>query len=177
MGNSCSGICYKTSIKDHCLPPGWLVINNNQAKYIEKEIPENLVRKNVPKYVPEISSGRVINVYDGDTFTIAGRVAYNPTLFQFQVRVNGIDTPEKKTHDENEKYVANIATKIVEEKIMGKIIELYDVQTDKYGRLLANVFYNGENIGKELIKKRLAVEYDGGTKKCPDDWKKYYEGN
>lgn len=175
MGNSCSGICYKTIVKDDDFKE--VAINNSQAKYIEKEIPQNLVRKNVPKYIPEISSGRVINVYDGDTFTIAGRVAYNPTLFQFQVRVNGIDTPEKKTHDDNEKYVANLAKKFVEEKIMGKIIELHGVQTDKYGRLLADVVYKGENIGTELIKKRLAVEYDGGTKHCPDNWKKYYEGN
>ena len=118
---------------------------------------------------------KVVDVYDGDTFTIAGRVAYNPELFQFQVRVNGIDTPEKRTNNENEKYVANIAKEFVKEKIMDKIVELHGVTTDKYGRLLADVVYKGENIGQELIKNRLAVAYDGGTKNCPDDWKKYYE--
>ena len=60
---------------------------------------------------------------------------------------------------------------------MNKIIELHNVETDKYGRLLADVVYKGENIGEQLIKNRLAVEYDGGTKKCPDNWRSFYEGN
>ena len=38
---------------------------------------------------------------------------------------------------------------------------------DKYGRLLADV-YEGESnisISEELVRNRLAVKYDGGTKK------------
>ena len=175
MGNTCFKPCIKTTSQEGDFQE--VVVNGNQAKYIEKEIPQNLVRRNIPKYIPELSSGRVIDVYDGDTFTIASRVAYNPKLFQFQVRVNGIDTPEKRTHDENEKFVANIAKEFVKDKIMNKIIELHNVETDKYGRLLADVVYKGENIGEQLIKNRLAVEYDGGTKKCPDNWRSFYEGN
>ena len=173
MGNTCIKQCYGTSVKDDNFQE--VAINDKQVKYIEKEIPSGCKRKDLKKYVPQLSSGRVIDVYDGDTFTIAGRVAYNPELFQFQVRINGIDTPEKRTNNENEKYVANIAKEFVKSKIMDKLVELHDVTTDKYGRLLADVVYKGENIGQELIKNRLAVEYDGGTKRTPDDWKKYYE--
>ena len=58
-----------------------------------------------------------------------------------------------------------------------KFVSLRDVSTDKYGRLLANVYSTetGKSIGKELIDNRMAVEYNGGTKKTPDNWKTYYE--
>ena len=117
--------CYKTSVKDGDFQE--VAINSSHAKYIEKEIPRGCKRKELKKYVPQLSSGRVVDIYDGDTFTIAGRVAYNPELFQFQVRVNGIDTPEKKTHNENEKYVANIAKEFVKEKIMDKVEKIASI--------------------------------------------------
>ena len=53
---------------------------------------------------------------------------------------------------------------------------LENVDYDKYGRVLADVLLNGENITKLLINNRLAVIYDGGTKYCPDDWLAYYHG-
>ena len=175
MGNTCFHLCHKTTVKEeHFQEVG---INSNQAKYIEKEIPDNLTKKGLTAYIPEISSGRVVDVYDGDTFTIAGRVAYNPNLFKFSVRVRGIDTPEKRTKDENEKFVALKAQAYVEKIILGNMVELHSVDTDKYGRLLADVTCKGINIADGLIEKRMAVSYDGGTKKCPDNWKTFFEGN
>ena len=82
MGNTCFRPCYKTTVKED---EGFqeVAINSKQVKYVEKEIPDNLTKKGLAAYIPEISSGRVVDVYDGDTFTIAGRVAYNPSLFKF----------------------------------------------------------------------------------------------
>ena len=176
MGNTCFRPCYKTTVKED---DGFqeVAINSKQAKYVEKEIPDNLTKKGLAAYIPEISSGRVIDVYDGDTFTIAGRVAYNPSLFKFSVRIRGIDTPEKRTKDDNEKFVALKAQAFVENIILGNMVELHGVATDKYGRLLADVTCKGRNIADELIAKRMAVAYDGGTKKCPDNWKTFFEGS
>jgi len=74
-----------------------------------------------------------------------------------------------------EREMAELAKKYIQDRIEYKFVELQNVKLDKYGRLLAEVFCNGDNINQELIDKHLAVEYDGGTKKPPSSWKKYYE--
>jgi endonuclease YncB( thermonuclease family) len=58
---------------------------------------------------------------------------------------------------------------------MGEMVQLVDVKTEKYGRLLAKVMHNNESCGAMLIDLRLAVPYDGGAKISPDDWVEYYE--
>jgi endonuclease YncB( thermonuclease family) len=57
---------------------------------------------------------------------------------------------------------------------MGNVIQLKNVQTEKYGRVLAEVWYGGVCMNSWLVKQRLAVKYDGGTKICPKCWKDYY---
>ena len=42
--------------------------------------------KKYEKYVPEITGGRVIKVYDGDTITIAGKVRYNPKILESVIK-------------------------------------------------------------------------------------------
>ena len=59
-------------------------------------IPSGISKNEYPKYVPQITHGRVVDVYDGDTITIVGYVKHNPDLFRFSVRLNGIDCPEMK---------------------------------------------------------------------------------
>ena len=128
-------------------------------------------------FVPPVSGGRVIKVYDGDTITIASTIAIkNSPLYRFSVRLNGIDTPEIKGSDEIEKRVALMARDALSEKILYKDVELINVKTEKYGRLLAEVVFNGENMNEWMISKRFAVEYDGGTKKSPDNWETYHKG-
>ena len=127
------------------------------------------------KYVPEINTGRVIKVYDGDTITIAGKVRYNPKIFKFSVRLNGLDCPEMKTRNVKEKLIAVKARDYVANNILNKMITLKEVKLDKYGRLLAYVYYGKRCINTELIEKNLAVSYDGGTKHVPDDWEAYWK--
>ena len=45
---------------------------------------------------------------------------------------------------------------------------------DKYGRILADVYFKGENLSEWLIYEGLAVRYDGGKKATPENWKEYY---
>jgi micrococcal nuclease len=44
------------------------------------------------------------------------------------------------------------------------------MQGGKYFRLVADVYYDGKKLADILIKNKLAVEYDGGTK--AKDWSK-----
>jgi endonuclease YncB( thermonuclease family) len=48
------------------------------------------------------------------------------------------------------------------------------VETEKYGRILADVYVGDLHLNKHLIEKRLAVKYDGGTKCSPINWMDYY---
>jgi endonuclease YncB( thermonuclease family) len=89
--------------------------------------------------------------------------------------LNGIDTPEMKGKNEEEKEIAVKARDALSERIMGKEIRLENVQTEKYGRLLCEVYLGNDHLNKWMIDERYALKYDGGTKIIPESWKKYHE--
>lgn len=130
---------------------------------------------NTIPFKPPIDGGWVIKVYDGDTITIASKLPYKKSpLYRWSVRIKGIDCPEMKTHNKNEKKVAEIAQSKLSEIILNKRVKLENVSNDKYGRVLADVYYRKLNIGEFMLKNRLAVEYFGKTKEPPKDWLKFY---
>ena len=121
-----------------------------------------------------IKSGRVIKVYDGDSITIAAKLPFdNSTLYRFSVRLNGIDTPEIKGKNADEKEAAKQARDALSNLILNKNIILKNVDNEKYGRVLADVYLDELHINEWLIKERYAVRYDGGAKKSPQSWLKY----
>jgi len=68
--------------------------------------------KDTIPYIPSITCGKVIKVYDGDTITIATKLPYESSpIYRFSVRINGIDCPEMKTHNQNEQICAYMAKK------------------------------------------------------------------
>jgi micrococcal nuclease len=122
-----------------------------------------------------IQGGRVIKVYDGDTITIAAKLPYNESpLYRLSVRLNGIDTPEIKGKNEDEKSIAKKARDASAELVLNKYITLKNVQSEKYGRILADVYLGDLHLNEWLIKQRYAVKYDGGTKISPTSWVKYH---
>jgi len=149
----------------------------NTYKLTEKRyIPKDIEAKSLPTFIAPITCGRVIKVYDGDTITIAAFLPYQESrLYKFSVRINGIDCPEMRTKNPFEKSISIIARDTLSRKIMGEMVQLVDIKTEKYGRLLADVMHDGESCGAMLLEARLAVPYNGGTKKSPVDWVKYYE--
>ena len=127
-------------------------------------------------FVPPVKGGMVIKVYDGDTITVASKIPIpNSPLYRFSVRLNGIDCPEKRTKNISEKETALLAQKRVANLILNKRVVLQGVQLEKYGRLLARVYIGDICINDLLVNERLALAYDGGTKKVPADWMKYYK--
>ena len=54
--------------------------------------------------------------------------------------------------------------------ILNKCVTLYDVKTEKYGRILAEVYLDGLHINKWMLENKLAEPYDGGTKKKFEDF-------
>ena len=131
--------------------------------------------KDTTQFVPPIEKGFVIKVYDGDTITIASKLPYeNSPLYRFSVRLNGIDCPEIKGKDDHEKQCAQIAKQELSDLILNKIITLKNIQTEKYGRVLADVYLDDFHLNQHMLDKRLAVIYNGGTKINPKNWMEYY---
>ena len=132
-------------------------------------------KKDCIKFVPPINHGLVIKVYDGDTITIASKLPYKKSpIFRFSVRLNGIDCPEIKGKTDTEKECAQIAKETLSNLILNKTITLKNTDVEKYGRILADVYINEIHLNKYMLDNRLAVSYDGGTKKIPSDWMNYY---
>ena len=138
-------------------------------------IPDDIEWKDTVPFVAPINQGRCIKVYDGDTITIAAKLPYKHSpIYRFSVRLNGIDTPEIKGKDDDEKKCAQLARDALKELIIGKVIQLRNVQTEKYGRILAEVYCDNINLNDWMVRERFAVKYDGGTKVSPDSWMKYH---
>lgn len=151
---------YKTQTND----------NDNDNDYLNEPIKWE---DTTPFAVP-ISGGQVIKVYDGDTITIAAKLQMKDSpLYRFSVRMYGIDTPEIKGHTEDERTVAKEARDTLSALLLHKNIRLKNVTTEKYGRILADVYLDNLHINNWLIEQRLAVKYDGGTKKSPESWVRY----
>ena len=131
-------------------------------------------RDNPSIFIPKIYSSYVIKVYDGDTITISANLSwYSNTYYKFSVRFRGIDTPEMKSHNQDEKTAAVAANQALSNKILHKYVYLKDIKYDKYGRLLADVYYKGKNMNQWMLDNRFGVPYDGGTKQIPSSWLDY----
>jgi endonuclease YncB( thermonuclease family) len=125
------------------------------------------------QFIPPITMGRVIKVYDGDTITIVAKLPYKESpLYKFSVRLNGIDCPEIKGIDEDEKRCAQIAKAELSKLILNKHVTLRNLKTEKYGRILADVYLDDLHLNAYMVDHELAVVYDGGTKHKPSTFKK-----
>ena len=140
----------------------------NSAKIIPYH--EIQMSETIP-FMPPIESGQVIKVYDGDTITIATRLPYKDSpLYRFPIRLKGIDTAEIKSKNENEKKHAIVARDALSELILHKTVVVKNIENEKYGRVLADVYLGEVCINEWMIEKGYAVKYDGGTKQIPTSW-------
>ncbi len=147
---------------------------------ISSHQPSLIEYKDTTPFVPPVTSGTVIKVYDGDTITIASRLPFRDkrkTFYRFSIRLRDIDSPELRTSCTEEKEVAKLAQKTLAELCLGQRVTLQDVATEKYGRILANVILKPGNINlsQYMLQQRLAVSYASGTKVSPASWKNFHQ--
>jgi len=164
--------CFKTwSNPKYVIKPN-LTINDKYTLFNESNVTEydNATWENTIGFVPHIKIGKVIKVYDGDTITVASKLPNDSFIYRFPVRLIGIDSPEIKGSTEVEKKLAIISRDALHELIFGKIVRLENVGTEKYGRLLADVYLDEINISKWMIENRYAISYNGGKKIRPNEW-------
>ena len=109
-----------------------------------------------------LSPEQIVEVYDGDTFKI-DLPSQHPLFGDvISVRVAGIDTPELKGSSDEVKALAYKAKNRTQELLSdAKTIELKNPQRDKYFRVLAEVWIDGDSLGEKLKSDGLAKDYDG----------------
>ena len=112
-------------------------------------------------------------VVDGDTIDVTIDLGFD--LFKKErVRIAGVDTPEKRTRNLEEKALGIDATNWLKEKLEGAVNGDDDliIRTElkggvgKYGRLLGWCYIGDRDISinEEMISEGYAWSYDGGTK-------------
>lgn len=107
---------------------------------------------------------KVIDIYDADTMTLEIYLGFHITVVE-KVRLLGIDTPELRTKNLKEKELGYEARDYLCDLILGKEIIVTTEKQGKFGRYLANIFYDDININNELIRLGYAHPYDGGKRK------------
>ena len=112
-------------------------------------------------------------VVDGDTIDVTIDLGFD--LYKKErVRVAGVDTPEKRTRNLEEKALGIDATNWLKEKLEGAVAGDDDlvIRTElvggvgKYGRLLGWLYVgDGDmSLNEQMIAEGYAWSYDGGTK-------------
>jgi len=112
---------------------------------------------------------KVIKVIDGDTVDIDIDLGFNVILSNQRVRLAGLDAPESRTTNLEEKPRGLLSKKKVEEQLaVGawvKINTIKDDSNDKFGRILGEfILDDGTNVNNWLIENNYAVSYTGQNK-------------
>ena len=117
---------------------------------------------------------KINRVVDGDTIDVTIDLGFDLHKKE-RVRVAGVDTPEKRTRDKEEKALGIDATNWLKEKLNSAVSGDDDliIRTElvggvgKYGRLLGWLYIGDEKVSlnEEMIGEGYAWPYDGGTKK------------
>ena len=137
---------------------------------------ESLMGAMVPPNRKSCYNFRVIEinrVVDGDTIDVTIDLGFD--LYKKErVRVAGVDTPEKRTRDLEEKALGIDATNWLKEKLEGAVDGDDDlvIRTElvggvgKYGRLLGWLYVGDGDVSlnEAMIEEGYAWAYDGGTK-------------
>ena len=116
---------------------------------------------------------KVNRVVDGDTIDVTIDLGFD-LMKKERVRVAGVDTPEKRTRNLEEKALGIDATNWLKKKLEDTIKgedELI-IRTElkggvgKYGRLLGWLYVGEDNVSlnEKMIEEGYAWSYDGGTK-------------
>jgi len=112
-----------------------------------------------------VSVSRVISVYDGDTFRVDIDELSDIVGKNIAIRILGIDTPEIRGQCEKEKQLAIKARDFTRYYLNNASnIQLSNLKRDKYFRLLADVYIDGESLAAALLVNNLAVRYSGNKK-------------
>jgi len=113
---------------------------------------------------------KVVRVIDGDTIDVDIDLGFNTVLKKQRIRLYGIDTPESRTRDKEEKVRGFLSKNYLLLKCpIGGYIKLKSHGVGKFGRILGELFeYNKHedtvSINQEMCDEGYAAPYFGQSK-------------
>jgi micrococcal nuclease len=122
---------------------------------------------------------KVLKVLDGDTVDIDLDLGFNIVLASQRVRMAGIDTPESRTTNNEEKVRGQLSKKKLAEKLpVGSWVRIEtqksDSNDDKFGRILAVfIMEDGTSLNQWMIDNNYAVLYNGENKELVQEMHLY----
>ena len=108
----------------------------------------------------------IVKIIDGDTVDVDIDLGFGVWLKKERIRMFGIDTPESRTRDLEEKKYGLAAKEFLTKWLSAGNITL-KTQKDaegKFGRILGELWYNDVNINQKMVEEHHAVEYTGQSK-------------
>ena len=108
----------------------------------------------------------VKRVVDGDTVDVLIDCGFS-IFHKARVRMFGIDTPESRTRDKDEKARGLMSKEyLMNELSKGQVvIKTHKDKKGKFGRVLGEMYVGDRNINLMMVDDFLAVEYKGQSKK------------
>ena len=109
---------------------------------------------------------KVTIVLDGDTVDVDIDLGFGMTYKKQRVRMMGIDTPESRTRDLEEKFYGKASKANLVRILDGKDIELVSHDKGKFGRILGELFIGSSkfSVNQQQIDENHAVPYFGQSK-------------
>ena len=110
---------------------------------------------------------KVTKVVDGDTIDVLLDMGFD-IKYKSRVRLFGIDTPESRTRNKEEK-VRGLLSKVYLKDAIKKAKKLTikthkGSETGKFGRILGEIFADGINLNLKMCTEGYAVQYYGQNK-------------
>ena len=115
----------------------------------------------------EYAIKEVVKVVDGDTIDIVIDLGFNLSKKE-RVRLAGIDSPESRTKDLEEKELGLESKEFLKRRLEDGKASGLRVKTEKdgkYGRMLGWIYCGDTNINTEMVDRGYAWFYSGGSKK------------
>ena len=108
---------------------------------------------------------KVKRVVDGDTVDVVIDLGFD-IHFATRVRLYGIDTPESRTRDKDEKARGFISKDFLKSWLDkgGVVIRTRKDKKGKFGRVLGEMVVDNININELMIEEHHAVKYHGQSK-------------
>jgi len=110
---------------------------------------------------------RVTRIVDGDTIKCDIDLGFDMFLTNQTVRLYGIDAPESRTKDKEEKYYGTLAKDFLNDYCpKGTVIKLrtHLDKKGKFGRILGDIIVNNVSLNEQMVEENLAVLYEGQSK-------------
>jgi len=108
----------------------------------------------------------VTRVVDGDTVDVDVDLGFGMIYKKQRVRMMGIDTPESRTRDLEEKFYGKASKAHLQSILAEGDIELQSHGKGKFGRILGELFVGSSSysVNQQMIDEYHAVPYLGQNK-------------